>query len=163
MVRVNGLMAVKDVSATVDLLVKTVLNENLNHAPKHALMVVSVKSIQMDNNIAIAQQDGPVQIVQSVLSVISNARMVVNAFHTVEVNAVIVQLVGWVLFVNNAIASKIVDHMELVSEVEQAVLVNAETTTLVNTAISNHVQIIVTAEEIVSWADVIATTVSLLN
>ena len=156
-------MAVKDVSATVDLLVKTVLNENLNHAPKHALMVVSVKSIQMDNNIAIAQQDGPVQIVQSVLSVISNARMVVNAFHTVEVNAVIVQLVGWVLFVNNAIASKIVDHMELVSEVEQAVLVNAETTTLVNTAISNHVQIIVTAEEIVSWADVIATTVSLLN
>ena len=156
-------MAVKDVSVTVDLLVKTVLNENLNHAPKHALMVVSVKSIQMDNNIAIAQQDGPVQIVQSVLSVISNARMVVNAFHTVEVNAVIVQLVGWVLFVNNAIASKIVDHMELVSEVEQAVLVNAETTTLVNTAISNHVQIIVTAEEIVSWADVIATTVSLLN
>jgi len=156
-------MAVKDVSAIVDLLVKIVLNENLNRVPKHALMVVSVKSIQMDNNIAIAQQDGPVQIVQSVLSVISNARMVVNAFHTVEVNAVIVQLVGWVLFVNNAIASKIVDHMELVSEVEQAVLVNAETTTLVNTAISNHVQIIVTAEEIVSWADVIATTVSLLN
>ena len=156
-------MAVKDVSVTVDLLVKPVLNENLNHVLKHALMVVSVKSIQMDNNIAIAQQDGPVQIVQSVLSVISNARMVVNAFHTVEVNAVIVQLVGWVLFVNNAIASKIVDHMELVSEVEQAVLVNAETTTLVNTAISNHVQIIVTAEEIVSWADVIATTVSLLN
>ena len=156
-------MAVKDVSATVDLLVKPVLNENLNHVPKHALMVVSVKSIQMDNNIAIAQQDGPVQIVQSVLSVISNARMVVNAFHTVEVNAVIVQLVGWVLFVNNAIASKIVDHMELVSEVEQAVLVNAETITLVNTAISNHVQIIVTAEEIVSWEDVIATTVSLLN
>ena len=156
-------MAIKDVSATVDLLVKTVLNENLNHVPKHALMVVSVKSIQMDNNIAIAQQDGPVQIVQSVLSVISNARMVVNAFHTVEVNAVIVQLVGWVLFVNNAIASKIVDHMELVSEVEQAVLVNAETITLVNTAISNHVQIIVTAEEIVSWEDVIATTVSLLN
>ena len=156
-------MAIKDVSATVDLLVKTVLNENLNHVPKHALMVVSVKSIQMDHNIAIAQQDGPVQIVQSVLSVISNARMVVNAFHTVEVNAVIVQLVGWVLFVNNAIASKIVDHMELVSEVEQAVLVNAETITLVNTAISNHVQIIVTAEEIVSWEDVIATTVSLLN
>ena len=156
-------MAVKDVSAIVDLLVKIVLNENLNRVPKHALMVVSVKSIQMDNNIAIAQQDGPVQIVQSVLSVISNARMVVNAFHTVEVNAVIVQLVGWVLFVNNAIASKIVDHMELASEVEQAVLVNAETTTLVNTAISNHVQIIVTAEEIVSWADVIATTVSLLN
>ena len=156
-------MAVKDVSAIVDLLVKIVLNENLNHVLKHALMVVSVKLIQMDNNIAIAQQDGPVQIVQSVLSVISNARMVVNAFHTVEVNAVIVQLVGWVLFVNNAIASKIVDHMELVSEVEQAVLVNAETTTLVNTAISNHVQIIVTAEEIVSWADVIATTVSLLN
>ena len=156
-------MEVKDVSVTVDLLVKIVLNENLNHVLKHALMVVSVKLIQMDNNIAIAQQDGPVQIVQSVLSVISNARMVVNAFHTVEVNAVIVQLVGWVLFVNNAIASKIVDHMELVSEVEQAVLVNAETTTLVNTAISNHVQIIVTAEEIVSWADVIATTVSLLN
>lgn len=156
-------MAVKDVSAIVDLLVKIVLNENLNHVLKHALMVVSVKSIQMDNNIAIAQQDGPVQIVQSVLSVISNARMVVNAFHTVEVNAVIVQLVGWVLFVNNAIASKIVDHMELVSEVEQAVLVNAETTTLVNTAISNHVQIIVTAEEIVSWEDVIATMVSLLN
>ena len=156
-------MAVKDVSAIVDLLVKIVLNENLNHVLKHALMVVSVKLIQMDNNIAIAQQDGPVQIVQSVLSVISNARMVVNAFHTVEVNAVIVQLVGWVLFVNNAIASKIVDHMELVSEVEQAVLVNAETITLVNTAISNHVQIIVTAEEIVSWADVIATTVSLLN
>ena len=156
-------MAVKDVSAIVDLLVKIVLNENLNHVLKHALMVVSVKSIQMDNNIAIAQQDGPVQIVQSVLSVISNARMVVNAFHTVEVNAVIVQLVGWVLFVNNAIASKIVDHMELVSEVEQAVLVNAETITLVNTAISNHAQIIVTAEEIVSWADVIATTVSLLN
>ena len=156
-------MAVKDVSAIVDLLVKIVLNENLNHVLKHALMVVSVKLIQMDNNIAIAQQDGPVQIVQSVLSVISNARMVVNAFHTVEVNAVIVQLVGWVLFVNNAIASKIVDHMELASEVEQAVLVNAETITLVNTAISNHVQIIVTAEEIVSWADVIATTVSLLN
>ena len=156
-------MEVKDVSVTVDLLVKPVLNENLNHVLKHALMVVSVKLIQMDNNIAIAQQDGPVQIVQSVLSVISNARMVVNAFHTVEVNAVIVQLVGWVLFVNNAIASKIVDHMELVSEVEQAVLVNAETTTLVNTAISNHVQIIVTAEEIVSWEDVIATMVSLLN
>ena len=156
-------MAVKDVSAIVDLLVKIVLNENLNHVLKHALMVVSVKLIQMDNNIAIAQQDGPVQIVQSVLSVISNARMVVNAFHTVEVNAVIVQLVGWVLFVNNAVASKIVDHMELVSVVEQAVLVNAETITLVNTAISNHVQIIVTAEEIVSWADVIATTVSLLN
>ena len=156
-------MEVKDVSVIVDLLVKPVLNENLNHVPKHALMVVSVKSIQMDNNIAIAQQDGPVQIVQSVLSVIFNARMVVNASHTVEVNVVIVQLVGWVLFVNNAIASKIVDHMELVSEVEQAVLVNAETITLVNTAISNHVQIIVTAEEIVSWADVIATTVSLLN
>ena len=81
---------------------KPVLNENLNHVPKHVLMVVSVKSIQMDNNIAIAKQDGLVQIVQSVLSVILNAKMVVNAFHTGEVNAVIVNLVGWVPFVINA-------------------------------------------------------------
>ena len=156
-------MAAKDVSVTVDILVKPVLNENLNHVPKHALMVVSVKSIPMDNNIAIAQQDGPVQIVQSVLSVIFNARMVVNAFHSVEVNAVIVQLVGWVPFVNNASASKIVDHMELVSEVEQPVLANAETVTLVNTVISNHAQITVTAEVIVLWANVIVSPVSILN
>ena len=156
-------MAVKDVSVTVDILVKPVLNENLNHVPKHVLMVVSVKSIPMDNNIAIAQQDGPVQIVQSVLSVIFNARMVVNAFHSVEVNAVIVQLVGWVPFVNNASASKIVDHMELVSEVEQPVLANAETVTLVNTVISNHAQITVTAEAIVLWANVTVSPVSILN
>ena len=139
------------------------LSENLNHVPKHVLMVVSVKSIQMDNNTAIAQQDGPVQIVQSVLSVISNARMVVNAFHTVEVNAVNVHLVGWVPFVKNANATKIVDRMELVSEVEQPVLVNAGTVTLVNTAISNHVRITVTAEAIVLWANVNASTVSVLN
>ena len=139
------------------------LSENLNHVPKHVLMVVSVKSIQMDNNTAIAQQDGPVQIVQSVLSVISNAIMVVNAFHTVEVNAVNVHLVGWVPFVKNANATKIVDRMELVSEVEQPVLVNAGTVTLVNTAISNHVRITVTAEAIVLWANVNASTVSVLN
>ena len=38
-------MAVKDVSVTVDTLVKIVLSGNLNHVPKPVLMVVSVNSI----------------------------------------------------------------------------------------------------------------------
>jgi len=56
------------------------------------------------------------------------------------------------------------DHMEIVSEMDQTYIVNAETTTLVNTATSNHVQITATTEDLAMlWANAIATTVSLLN
>ena len=54
--------------------------------------------------------------------------------------------------------------MEIVSEMDQTYIVNAETTTLVNTATSNHVQITATTEDLAMlWANAIVTTVSLLN
>ena len=56
------------------------------------------------------------------------------------------------------------DHMETVEEVDQTHIVNAETITLGNTAISNHVQITATTEDLAMlWANAIVTTVSLLN
>ena len=155
-------MAVKDVSVTADTLVKIVLSENQNHVPEYALMVVSVELIQMVNNIVIAQLDGLVKIVQSAQSVISNAKMVVDAFHSAEEDAVIVNLVGPVPFVLNVDVTRTVDHMELVLVVERPALANAKTIILENIAISNHVQTSATSEVIVSTANVNAIRVSLL-
>ena len=80
-------------------------------------------------------------------------------------NIAIAQMDGLATIVQSPISvTRIADHMELVSEVDQPQDVNAMTITLVNTAISNHVQITATTEDLAMlWANAIATTVSLLN
>ena len=79
-------------------------------------------------------------------------------------NIAIAQMDGLATIVQSPISvTRIADHMELVSEVDQPQDVNAMTITLVTTAISNHVQITATAEDLVILAHAFATTVSLLN